>query len=137
MYYIDLTIQRVRELRGFVLVGSAAAVGYFLFAFVLERIGYSAATASTLAFASMMPLSYLGHRKHTFQSSGRPKSEIPKFIVVSLAGLATGAFVPYLVCSVVGMPAWVAFLTVCLVAPLISYVAFRSWVFRRDDASVQ
>jgi len=127
---IALTAQRIRELRKFVLVGGAAAVAYFVLAFLLERIGTSAVMASLSAYAALMPISYLGHRKHTFCSKGRSIFEIPKFIVVSLVGLASGALVPHLIVGVLGMPAWIGFIAVCVVAPLGSYAALRLWVFR-------
>lgn len=128
--------KRAEQLKRFALVGGAAAIGYFLLAFALERAGLSAVLASTLSFASMMPCSYLGHRRHTFRSNGRSTLEFPKFVVVSLAGLASGAFLPYVICDLIGFPGWIAFLTVCGTTPLISFFAFRYWVFTQREKSL-
>lgn len=128
--------ERPEELKRFALVGGAAAIGYFLLAFAFERAGLPAVLASTSSFASMMPFSYFGHRRHTFRSKGRSTLEFTKFVVVSLIGLASGAFLPYVICDLIGFPGWIAFLTVCGTTPLISFLAFRYWVFTQHKKSL-
>ncbi len=120
-----------RELAGFALVGSSAALGYFALACALKYLGMGATLASTIAYCSFVPISYWCHRKITFSSLGRVAVEFQKFFVLSIFGIAVGVFVPHVVTDVIGFSAWVGFALVCTIVPTISYVGLRLWVFRK------
>ena len=126
------TAQRqLRELVGFMLVGGGAALGYFMLACTLKYLGMGATMASALSYGGFIPISYWGHRKLTFNSTGRAAVEVPKFVVVSSLGVAIGSLVPYVVTDVLSFPAWIGFAWVCGIVPVVSYAGFRLWVFRQ------
>ena len=118
----------------FVFVGGSAALGYFVLACTLKYFGMAATMASAIAYLSFVPISYLGHRKFTFNSAGNAAVELPKFLVVAFLGIATGVLVPHLVTDVSGLPAWIGFALVCAVVPIVSYVSLRIWVFRQRQS---
>ena len=126
---------RWRELVGFALVGSSAALGYFALACALTYLGMGATPASAIAYGSFIPISYCGHRKFTFNSLGRATVELPKFLVVNLFGIAIGVIVPHVVTDVAGFPAWGGFALVCGIVPVVSYAGLRLWVFRQRRSS--
>lgn len=121
---------RLREPVTFMLVGSAAAFGYFLLACALKNLGLGVVSASAVAYCSFVPISYWSHRRFTFNALGRATVQLPKFVVVSLLGVATGSLAPYLVTDILGHPAWAGFALVCGLVPVVSYVGLRLWVFR-------
>ena len=70
-----------------------------------------------------------GHKYVTFVSGGRHAFELPRFLVVSAAGLAVVSVMPAVLTDMLGLPAAVPILLACVVIPAVNYVVLGRWVF--------
>ena len=81
-----------RELLTFVLVGVAATLTHIGVAISLEYVfGCQPQLANLGGYLSAVGVSYFGHGRLTFRSADRHAVRFPRFIVVSLVGLALGS----------------------------------------------
>lgn len=114
----------------FAAIGIIATVLYAALALAFTRLGVAATGASVLAFMLAAVFSYAGHKYVTFVSGGRHVFELPRFLVVSAAGLAVVSVMPAVLTGMLGFPAAVPILLACVVIPAINYVVLGRWVFR-------
>jgi putative flippase GtrA len=123
----------------FCLVGVSLALVYFVMAYAgSSGIGLEPAIASGCAYLLMIPLAYFAHRIITFRSTAVHKVAFPRFVVTSCMGVALSWVIPYLASQLFATPHWVAFLAVCVIVPMLSFVTTRAWVFvgRRGPSQV-
>jgi len=119
------------RLSRFAAIGVASTVLYAALAFGFSHIGITATKASVLAFALAAVFSYAGHKYVTFISGGSHALELPRFLMLSVAGLAVVSILPAFLTDILGLPAAVPFLLACVVIPIVNYVVLGRWVFRR------
>ncbi len=55
--------------------------------------------------------------------------EAPRFILLTLVGLAVSLLLPALLSGLLGLPAQVPIVATCILIPLVNYVVLRHWVF--------
>ncbi|WP_051333947.1 GtrA family protein [Mesorhizobium sp. WSM3224] len=118
----------------FLVIGIGATLIYALLA-----ASFSAAAAmplnpamgSVLAYGLAAVFSYAGHKYFTFVSRGAHRFEVPRFAVLTLAGLATSFALPAVLSQWLGLPVQVPIALTSLLVPLVNYVVLRHWVFAR------
>jgi putative flippase GtrA len=126
-----------RQLVVFCAVGVSLAMVYFVIAYAGSSwLGLEAATSSVAAYVLMIPLGYFAHRIITFRSSAFHKVAFPRFVVTQCIAVALSWAIPNAASRLFAAPRWVAFLAVCVVVPMVSFVTARAWVFveSRDTA---
>lgn len=117
------------RLSRFAAIGIASTAIYAALAFAFSHLGLAATGASVLAFLLAAIFSYAGHKYVTFVSGGRHTFELPRFLALSVAGLAVVSVLPALLTGVLALPAAVPFLLACVVIPVVNYVVLGRWVF--------
>ncbi|MDA4845324.1 GtrA family protein [Hoeflea poritis] len=116
----------------FALVGLSATLLYAVLATVFEmQLGASLgqATVSIAAYAIAALFSYSAHRVFTFASNGAYRLEIPRFALLTATGAALSFALPAFIGGFLGLPMFVSVACVCVVIPLINFVALDRWVF--------
>ena len=91
-------------------------------------------SANLVAFLAAFGLSYLGHRRFTFQSDVRHARALPKFFATAIAGLVLNQSVVYVAVTLLGWPYVAALALVVTVVPVAVYLALRDWTFREAGA---
>ncbi len=116
----------------FALVGvvSAAIFSVVIHATVF-RLGLPVFVASVVAFASAMPISYLGNRFFTFRSHNLVPVEATRFFAVQLVNIFTTSGIVDVVVSQLQAPLYVGALTAFVFAPVFSFIFYERWVYRQ------
>jgi putative flippase GtrA len=117
------------RLSRFAAIGITSTTIYAALAFIFSHLGLTATGASVLAFLLAAIFSYAGHKYVTFVSGGRHAFELPRFLVLSVAGLAVVSILPAFLTGMLGLPAAAPFLLACVVIPIVNYVVLGIWVF--------
>jgi putative flippase GtrA len=117
----------------FATVGVAATVGYAIIAESLAFFGLRPALASVIAYGICGLWSYLGHKRFTFASPAPHSVAAPRFVIAAAVGLLIAAGAPLLFARFFGASPYFAVLATCIVAPIVSFVASQSFVFRSAD----
>lgn len=81
-----------RELLTFLIVGAAATLTHITVAISLESFfAFQPQLANLCGYLSAVGVSYLGHGRLTFRAANNHAARAPRFVVVSLIGLAVGS----------------------------------------------
>jgi putative flippase GtrA len=115
----------------FLVVGLAAtALHLAIVALLVESGAMGPAPANVFGFAGAWVLSYVGHARWTFRSTRAHREALPRFLAVSLLGLALGQGVYMLLLRLDTQHylVWLG-LTQAVVA-LGTYLLGRRWAFR-------
>jgi putative flippase GtrA len=118
----------------FGLVGVAATAVYATLAVLLmdqQWVGFTAVQASLSAYAAAALFSYLAHKSVTFMSHGRHRTEAPRFLLLTAAGLVVAYIAPALLTDMLGLPRIVPVLITCAVIPALNLLVLDRWVFAR------
>ena len=111
-------------------VGAAASATHVAVALVMiERQGLPVLTSNGLAFTVAVLLSYIGNHSWTFLRAGSHDRHLPRFVVVSLAGLALNQSIVFTTVTLAGFPYIVGILIVIAVVPVLTFLLSRSWAF--------
>jgi len=116
----------------FALVGLTATGIYAVLAMLLGswmRDDAGQAAASLVAYGAAAVFSYCAHRIFTFASSGAYRFEIPRFVVLTLSGVTISFIVPLVLAQWLLLPMIIPVAVVCVVIPLLNYIALDRWVF--------
>ncbi|MBT1157283.1 GtrA family protein [Aminobacter anthyllidis] len=129
---------RVRLLTRFGLVGIAATGLYAALAIIfaeLDWIGFTPVEASLAAYAGAALFSYLAHRSITFISNGSHRSEGPRFVLLTAAGLAIAYIAPAVLTGGFSLHPGFAILVTCILVPAVNFFVLDRWVFtdRKSD----
>src|SRR5262249_39681968 len=110
--------------------GAAAAATHVRVAPALTgREGLPVLTSNGLAFTVAVLLSYIGNHSWTFLRAGSHDRHLPRFLVVSLAGLALNQSIVFTTVTLAGFPYIVGILIVIVVVPTLTFLLSRSWAF--------
>lgn len=124
----------------FALVGVGATLLYAVLAALLssgDPATLHSSAASVAAYAMASVFSYAGHRVFTFVSGGAHRVEAPRFVVLTLSGLAVSFALPAIVTGAFDGPVAVSIALTCLLVPVINYFALRLWVFSDAGGGAQ
>jgi putative flippase GtrA len=123
----------------FGLVGIAATALYAVLAVLLmdrQWVGLPAVRASLAAYAAAALFSYLAHKSVTFMSRGRHRTEAPRFLLLTAAGLVVAFMAPALLTGVLGLPGIVPVLVTCILIPTLNLLVLDRWVFAERKADL-
>ncbi|TIS60955.1 MAG: GtrA family protein [Mesorhizobium sp.] len=132
-------VAALKLLARFASVGLVATIIYAVLTAVFagsDWLGLAPVEASLAAYAVAALFSYLAHRSFTFMSAGSHRSQAPRFVLLTLAGLAVAYAAPWLLTVTFGLPLAVPILLTCLAIPALNLFMLDRWVFakrRRDD----
>ncbi len=116
----------------FLIIGLGATLIYAVLAALLstgETALMRPAAGSVLSYAIAAVFSYAGHKYFTFVSHGAHRFEAPRFVLLSLVGLAISLLLPVVLSGLLGLSALVPILATCILIPIVNYVVLRYWVF--------
>ncbi|RUV41137.1 MAG: GtrA family protein [Mesorhizobium sp.] len=124
----------------FASVGLVATILYAVLTTIFARsnwLGLAPVEASLAAYAAAALFSYLAHKSFTFMSAGSHRSQAPRFVLLTIAGLAMAYAAPYLLTVTFGLPLAVPVLLTSLAIPALNLLVLDRWVFverrLRDD----
>lgn len=121
----------LRKLFRFGTVGVLSAGLYFAaVALFIEAGGVEPRFASILGYLVAVPLSFYGHRLHTFRSNGRLSAEGVRFVLTHLIGMGVMFGTMHLAVGVLSAPFWVGSALGTMIVPAVSFVVMNLWVFR-------
>jgi putative flippase GtrA len=119
-----------RQIFRFGVVGVAATVTHVAVAVTLiERVGTPVLAGNGLAFLVAVFVSYFGHHSWTFARDGFHDRHLPRFVTISLIGLALNQAIIFALVTLGGLPYLVGVLVVVSVVPALTFVLSRSWAF--------
>lgn len=116
----------------FALVGLASTLLYAALAVMFQsrfQGDFGQGTLSFAAFAIAAVFSYTAHRVFTFTSQGAYRLEIPRFAVLTATGAAISYVLPTILEGTLKMPMFVSAAGVCVLIPVINFLALDRWVF--------
>ena len=113
----------------FAVIGGMATALYAVVALGLSFGGLRVTLASFAAYLTAALFSYAGHKYFTFVSDGAHRFEAPRFILLTVLGLAVSLILPAVLSGMLGLPAQVPIVATCILIPLVNYVVLRHWVF--------
>lgn len=132
VFDIGLGLRPAKRPARFLIIGLGATLIYAVLATMLstgETALMRPAAGSVLSYAIAAAFSYAGHKYFTFVSDGAHRFEVPRFVVVTLVGLAVSLILPALLSGLLGLPAQVPIVATCILIPFVNYVVLRHWVF--------
>jgi len=113
----------------FVIVGGAAALGYFAVAQLAIAVFHSVPLSSAIGYLCMLPFSFMGHKNWTFRSKGPARREMARFALVSFLAMLISAYTPALAMRRWHLNASASLLVTCFVVPAFTFLAMQCWVF--------
>ena len=99
VFDIGLGLRPAKRPARFLIIGLGATLIYAVLATMLstgEPALMRPAAGSVLSYAIAAAFSYAGHKYFTFVSDGAHRFEVPRFVVVTLVGLAVSLIMPAL-----------------------------------------
>lgn len=121
---------RVHRLIRFALVGGANTAAYFILANALVYlIGVHRDLSAYLAYALILPFSFVGHRRFTFRSAGNAVSEWFRFCIMQGVCLSIIAGVNAASKHYPDSLSWVGFAAISFLIPVINFLMMQVWVF--------
>ena len=124
-------MSELRQAARFAVVGGAATATHLAVGLLLaEGLGMAPFWANFLAFSAAVFVSYFGNLIWTFDMAAAGFGRLPRFVVVSLCGLAANQAIVFATVTMAGWSYRVALAIVLLVVPVLTYLANRQWVFR-------
>ncbi|MEP1649727.1 MAG: GtrA family protein [Paracoccaceae bacterium] len=122
-------IETLNRLLRFALVGGAATLLYGgLSLILLYGLGMAAMTAHLMSYALVIPLSFLGQKRITFDFKGNQGKAFLRFVVTSLLGLSLSTAAVWAIKTAGYLPLY-GTIAAMLVVPVISYLMMAFWVF--------
>jgi putative flippase GtrA len=115
----------------FAVVGAfATTIHAAVFALLVETTRLDPVVATSIAFVAAFVAGFVLNRRWTFGSRADPLAQLPRYLVVQLAGLALGAAI---MAFAVHVQRWSPYaglaLSIALVPP-VTFALARAWVFR-------
>ncbi len=113
----------------FVFVGGLSTILYGIFSFTLILIlNLSAFTTHLMAYALVLPFSFLGHRRITFSYKGPGLWAFIRFSLTSVLALSVSSWLVWYL-QATGSPAVWGIVATMVIVPMVSYLVMSIWVF--------
>lgn len=117
-------------------VGALSTLAHVATAIAAERwLELDAQQANLMGFFAAVTLSYVGHARITFRARVGSTSQIQRFVLLSLLGLATSSSTVWLIDGVLGLGFVWAMAVVAVLVPAATYLAMRFWVFGGSEGA--
>lgn len=127
----------LQRVGAFIGVGAFNTFGYFVVSNALVALlNFGVTAAGYLAYAVMVPFSFVGHRKITFRSSGGISAEWSRFCVSQVVNLIV-IWAATLVVAALQLPSWIAFAAISVLIPAVSFLMLQMWVFKGTDRDMR
>ena len=115
----------------FSLVGITALLVHWSVVLLLVLLGWGALQANGYGFAVAFSVSYLGHRRWTFETVETAHSlSLPRFILMSLSGFALNETLFYLLLKFTSLHYQLALFLVLGFVALVTFSVSKFWVFK-------
>lgn len=115
----------------FSLVGVTALLVHWLVVLLLVSLGWAALLANCYGFAVAFSVSYLGHRRWTFETFETAHSmSLPRFILMSLSGFMLNETLFYLLLKFTSLNYQLALFLVLGIVALLTFSVSKFWVFK-------
>ncbi|MEE4145136.1 MAG: GtrA family protein [Halieaceae bacterium] len=124
----ELTGQLLR----FLLVGVAATCAHYLVALVSAKV-IDLYPANLAGYLTAVAISYHGHQRFSFRLAPEAvshRTQLPRFALVSLSGLALSYLILVLMGKVIGAPDWLSLAAAAGLVPFYTFLANKYCVFR-------
>lgn len=126
----------LRQLGRFFTVGMVATGVHVAAALYLNGPGgLSPLSANIGAFCVAFAFSYAGNYVYTFEAMADHRQSVPRFLIVSLVGLALNQSIVWLCVEKLGWAFWQSMLPVAVMVPALGYVMSRMWAFRPANSA--
>ena len=114
----------------FGLVGVVATATHFAVGLTIVGLGIAAPfNANIVAFLTAFLVSYIGHRRFTFESAARHLHALPRFFTIASGGLVLNQIIVYCCVDIFGLSYLLALFVVVSTVPGLIYLAGRYWAF--------
>jgi putative flippase GtrA len=120
------------QLLRFVLVGVAATCAHYVVA-LMSASAFNLYAANLLGYTTAVAISYFGHQRYSFRlapGAVSHRSQLPRFVLVSLSGLALSYLILALMKNQVGAPPWLSLAAAVGLVPVYTFLANKYCVFR-------
>jgi putative flippase GtrA len=97
-------------------------------------LGLGQTVSAYFAYALVLPISFLGHRRLTFASKGPIIHQWARFILLH----ATNVIIIWAItkgASSYALPGWIAYGVISFAIPALNFVVLQIWVFHNREAS--
>ena len=126
-----MSIKLSKKLFRFIFIGGLSTVSYIILVSVFVSLAkIQPSIASILAYCFSLPLSFVGHRFHTFNSNGIIWEEILKFIIIHVISLGIVFFTMHIFFTLLSYSYWVGSVSGAVLVPLFNFLFFNCWVFK-------
>lgn len=124
----------VRSLFAFGIVGVSAAATHVVIGLTLvhSRI-LEPFNANIIAFLTAFMVSYLGHKRFTFQSKAKTSQALPRFFIAAVLGLGLNQIIVFVCVNQLGWEYLYALAIVIMVVPATMYIFGKYWAFKERD----
>jgi putative flippase GtrA len=116
----------------FVLVGAGATCAHYLVA-LLSANTINLYAANLLGYLTAVAISYFGHQRYSFQLAPEAvshRAQLPRFVLVSLSGLALSYLILALMKNQTGAPDWLSLAAAVGMVAVYNFLANKYCVFR-------
>ncbi len=118
----------------FASVGALTSLAYVLVvSFYTELAGTAPKLSSALAYLTVLPLNFLGHRKITFRSSAKAGAEFFRFIALHVVNIGVGVGGMAAAVDWLGLSYWIGSFAAVVLVPISTFIVMDLWVFSADD----
>ena len=116
----------------FAVVGAlATTVHAAVFALLIETTPLDPVVATAVAFGVAFVAGFVLNRRWTFGSRADPLAQLPRYLVVQLAGLALNAAIMAFAVHVQRWSPYAGLALAVVLVPPVTFALARAWVFRR------
>ena len=127
-----LARSKTMQLFTFGAIGIFNTIAFFVLANAFHSFWLSnEAYAAYLAYAVLLPASFMGHRRLTFRSAGPLRKEWIKFCVIQSVNFLIIGAVTSLSTTFPYIAGWPSFAIVSILIPLLNFCIFQVWVFAK------
>lgn len=119
------------QLLRFLLVGAAATCAHYVVALISAN-AINLYAANLLGYLMAVAISYFGHQRFSFRLAAEAVShreQLPRFVLVSLSGLALSYLILLLVREAFGASAWLSLAAAVGLVPVYTFLANKYCVF--------
>lgn len=117
----------------FGLVGVTNSLLYALFtALSVRELSVGPTASSVLGYVAVLPFAFFAHKMFTFRAIGDARTEMFRFVVVYVSGLAVAVLAMYVSTSVLGLSYIVGIIAAMVLVPLLSLLVLDRWVFTQQ-----
>ncbi|HTM76303.1 MAG TPA: GtrA family protein [Devosia sp.] len=128
--------ERLHQVARFGIAGGSATLFYLVVATALVMLGHvQPVPASIAAYLLSLGLSYGLQSRFTFRQGSDSTSQVVRFLVTALVGLALSYGLVYLASDVLHWWSVIGNIAVCIFIPIANYFVFKLWVFMPETPS--